>query len=63
MGRYISVFALTILLGIVILFVFPLLLGDIVGEPDIVVSVIVILFGSFIITQLFYVIDFLHKNK
>lgn len=63
MGRYLSLFFLTILLGAVLLLTIPLLLVDLVGEIDFVVGMILIFFGSFIITQLFYIIDLLQKNK
>ena len=64
LGRYISIFLLTILIGVVVLlFVIPLILGDLAGDFDIVIGIIIIIIGSFIITQLFYIIDLLHKNK
>jgi hypothetical protein len=62
LGRYISMFLLTILLGVILfLFVIPILFE--IDEFDINVGIITIFFGSFIITQLFYIADIIKKNK
>ncbi|WP_456270930.1 hypothetical protein [Bacillus sp. AK031] len=62
MGRYISIFLLTVFIGVIFfLFVIPVVIG--IGEFDIVLGSITILFGSFIITQLFYITDILKKSK
>ncbi|MCT2346313.1 MULTISPECIES: hypothetical protein [Niallia] len=65
MKRYISIFILSILLGLVLLgFLIPLMIGiDSVGEVDTVIGILCIFFGSFIITQLFYIIDLIKKQK
>ncbi|KRG15227.1 hypothetical protein ACA30_08700 [Virgibacillus soli] len=65
MGRYISIFLLAIMIGIVsFIFIIPSLIGpDSVGEVDMVIGLLLILIGSFIVTQLFYIIDLLQKNK
>ncbi|KUP08959.1 hypothetical protein Q75_01740 [Bacillus coahuilensis p1.1.43] len=62
MGRYISIFLLFVFAGTVLLFGVPLVMGDLVGEFDRVIGNLVIFFGSFIITQLFYIMDILKKN-
>jgi hypothetical protein len=62
MGRYFSLFLLTILVTVVLFFTLPLLVGSIFGEVELIVGTILVLLGSFIITQLFYIIDLL-KNK
>jgi hypothetical protein len=62
MVRYFSLFLLTILVTVVLFFSLPLLVGGVFGEIEIIVGTILVLLGSFIITQLFYIIDLL-KNK
>jgi hypothetical protein len=62
MGRYFSLFLLTILVTVALFSTLPLLVGGIFGEVEIIVGTILVLLGSFIITQLFYIIDLL-KNK
>jgi hypothetical protein len=62
MGRYFSIFLLAILITVVLFFTLPLLIGGIFGEIEIIIGTILVLLGSFIITQLFYIIDLL-KNK
>ncbi|MFB3167384.1 hypothetical protein P5G62_009705 [Neobacillus sp. 179-C4.2 HS] len=62
MGRYFSIFLLAILITVVLFFTLPLLIGGIYGEIEIIIGTILVLLGSFIITQLFYIIDLL-KNK
>jgi hypothetical protein len=49
MRRYFSLFLLTILISVVIFFTLPLLVGGIFGEVE--TGTILVLFGSFIITQ------------
>lgn len=61
MGRYFSIFLLVILITVVLFFTLPLLIGDIFGGIEIIIGTILVLLGSFIITQLFYIIDLL-KN-
>lgn len=62
MGRYISLFLLTVLVTVVLFFSLALLFGSVFGEIEIIIGTILVLLGSFIITQLFYIIDLL-KNK
>jgi hypothetical protein len=62
MGRYFSIFLLTILIMVGLFFTLALLLGDTLGEFEIIIGTLVIL-GSFIVTQLFYIIDLLKKKS
>jgi hypothetical protein len=62
MGRYVSIFLLTILIMVGLFFTLALLLGDTLGEFEIIIGTLVIL-GSFIVTQLFYIIDLLKKKS
>jgi hypothetical protein len=61
MGRYVSIFFLAILVTVVLTITILLLIGDI-SEIGILVGTTVVLLGSFIITQLFYIIDLLKKK-
>jgi hypothetical protein len=63
MGRYVSIFLLTILIIVVLFFTLPLLLGDTLGEIEIIIGILLVILGSFIITQLFYIIDLLNKKS
>ncbi|RNC99538.1 hypothetical protein EC501_07255 [Lysinibacillus halotolerans] len=63
MGRYISMFFLTVFTGILLMFLILLVLGDLVGEVDIALCILFIIFGSFIITQLFYIIELMKKGR
>jgi hypothetical protein len=63
MGRYVSIFLLTILIIVVLFFTLPLLLGDTLGEIEIILGTLLVILGSFIITQLFYIIDLLKKKS
>lgn len=63
MGRYVSIFSLTILITVGLLIAIPMLIGNIIGEMEIIVGTILVLLGSFIITQLFYIIDILKKKS
>jgi hypothetical protein len=63
MGRYVSIFLLTILIVVVLFFTLPLLLGDTLGEIEIIIGTLLVILGSFIITQLFYIIDLLKKKS
>ncbi|KUP05948.1 hypothetical protein Q75_09775 [Bacillus coahuilensis p1.1.43] len=63
MGRYISIYVLFVCMGNVLLFGVPLIMGDLVGEFDRVLGNVVIFFGSFIITQLFYIMNVIQKNN
>lgn len=63
MGRYISIFFLTVFSGILLMFLISLVFGDLVGEVDIVLCILVIIFGSFIITQIFYIIELMKKGR
>lgn len=62
MGRYFSIFLLIILIMVGLFFTLALLLGDTLGEVEIIIRTLVIL-GSFIVTQLFYIIDLLKKKS
>lgn len=63
MGRYVSIFSLTILITVGLFIAIPMLIGNIIGEMEIIVGTILVLLGSFIITQLFYIIDILKKKS
>jgi hypothetical protein len=63
MGRYVSIFLLTILIIVVLFFTLPLLLGDILGEIEIIIGTLLVIIGSFKVTQLFYIIDLLKKKS
>lgn len=62
MARYVSIFFLAILVTVVLTITTLLLIGDIFSEIGILVGTIVVLLGSFIITQLFHIIDLLKKK-
>lgn len=63
MGRYVSIFSLTILITVGLFIAIPMLIGNIIGEMEKIVGTILVLLGSFIITQLFYIIDILKKKS
>ncbi|MFS0661393.1 hypothetical protein AB1L07_21470 [Niallia alba] len=64
MVRLLGIFLLTVLICLIIfIYIIPLLLGGSVGEFDIVVGLLLILIGSFIITQVFYIIDLIKNIK
>jgi uncharacterized integral membrane protein len=58
MGRYVSIFLLLILISVALFFTLPLLFGEIFS-----LGIILIIFGSFIITQLFYIIDLIKRKS
>lgn len=45
------------------MFLISLVLGDLVVEVDVVLCILVIILGSFIITQIFYIIDLVKKGR
>lgn len=65
MIRYIGIYSITLLLGFVFFFfIIPIIIGaDSLGEVDTVIGILLIMIGSFIITQLFYLIDIFKDNK
>ncbi|MFP7296863.1 hypothetical protein [Neobacillus niacini] len=63
MGRYVSIFFLTILITVIFTITLSALIGDIFSDIGILVGTIFVLLGSFIITQLFYIIDLLKKMR
>ncbi|MBD8026028.1 hypothetical protein H9636_05090 [Ureibacillus sp. Re31] len=62
MGRYISMFFLTVFTGLLLMFLIPLVFGNLV-EGDVVLCILFIIFGSFIITQIFYIIELMKKGR
>lgn len=63
MGRYISIFLTTILIILVLFFTLPLVIGGIAGEILFVVGIILVVLVSFVLTQLFYIIDLLKEQS
>ncbi|UOQ86580.1 hypothetical protein [Gracilibacillus salinarum] len=62
MGRYISIFIFAMLMGVgCFFFIIPAIFR--IYNFDIAVGMIVIVFGSMIITQLFFVIDKVKEIK
>ncbi|TWD93478.1 hypothetical protein FB550_115119 [Neobacillus bataviensis] len=62
MGRYVSIFLLLIFISVALFFNLPLLFGEIFSQ--FIIGIIIIIFGSFIIAQLFYIIDLIkQKNR
>ena len=62
-GRYVSIFLLTLLITFVLGFGMPLLLMFIFGPGEYLVVTLLSLFACFIITQLFYIIALLKKQS
>lgn len=62
LGRYISMFFLTVFTGLLLMFLIPLVFGNLV-EGDVVLCILFIIFGSFIITQIFYIIELMKKGR
>ncbi|MFS0777609.1 hypothetical protein ABC255_16615 [Neobacillus sp. 3P2-tot-E-2] len=50
MGRYLSLFLLTILVAVVLFFSLPLLISGVFVEIEIITGFILVLLGAFIIT-------------
>jgi hypothetical protein len=61
MGRYVSIFLLLILISVALFFTLPLLFGEIFSQ--FIIGIILIIFGSIIITQLFYIIDLIKQKS
>jgi hypothetical protein len=61
--RYGSIFLFTVFITIVLGFTMPLLILSIFGPGEYLVPILLSLLGSFIITQLFYIIGLLNKKN
>jgi len=62
MGRYVSIFLLLIFISVALFFNLPLLFGEIFSQ--FIIGIIIIIFGSFFIAQLYYIIDLIkQKNR
>ena len=61
MGRYVSIFLLLIFISVALFFTLPLLFGEIFSQ--FIIGIIIIVFGSFIIAQLFYIIDLIKQKE
>lgn len=63
MIRYVGIYLLTILITIVLGFTMLWLIDFIFGPGDYLVPILLSLLASFIITQLFYIIELLKKKE
>jgi hypothetical protein len=63
MGRYVSIFLVTLLVAAGLFLAIPLLFGDAFSEISEILSTILVLLLAFTITQLFYIIDLLKKKS
>ncbi|MEW9053149.1 MAG: hypothetical protein AB2392_18460 [Neobacillus sp.] len=65
MGRYVSIFFLTIFVAVVLFFTIPALFSEGSSDIDLLVFIgmIIIILVSFVITQLFYISDLLKRRK
>jgi hypothetical protein len=64
-GRYVSIFFLTIFVAVVLFFTIPALFSEGSSDIDLLVFIgmIIIILVSFVITQLFYISDLLKRRK
>ncbi|MBT2757573.1 hypothetical protein J7E71_16910 [Mesobacillus foraminis] len=62
MGRYISIFLLTILATLGLFMMLLMIIGD-TFELELITGIVLVALGSFIITQLFYIIELLMKKS
>ncbi|WP_121612555.1 hypothetical protein [Mesobacillus foraminis] len=62
MGRYISIFLLTILATLGLFMMLLMIIGD-TFELELITGIVLVALGSFIITQLFYIIELLNKKS
>lgn len=60
MGRYFSIFFMTLLIAVVLLFTLSLI-GNIFEDIEVTIGAILVVLGAFIIAQLFYIIDLIKK--
>ncbi|MGI8384210.1 hypothetical protein [Robertmurraya sp. P23] len=61
MGRYISIFFMTLLIAVVLFFTLSLI-GNIFEDIEVTIGVILVVLGAFIISQLFNILDLIKKN-
>lgn len=62
MGRFVSVFFITIMATVVLFFILGGLVGNIFVEIEVVIGAILIVLASLIITQLFFIMDLLQRK-
>ncbi|OLS40618.1 hypothetical protein [Bacillus sp. MRMR6] len=65
MGRYVSIFFMTVFVAVALFFTIPALFSAGSSDIDLLVFIgmILIILVSFVITQLFYIMDVLKKRK
>lgn len=61
MGRFVSIFLITILATVVLFFILSGLVGNIFVEVEVAIGTILIVLAAIIITQLFCIIDLLQR--
>lgn len=61
MGRFVSIFLITILGTVVLFFILSGLVGNIFVEVEVAIGTILIVLAAIIITQLFCIIDLLQR--
>lgn len=62
MGRFVSVFFITIMATVVLFFILAGLVGSIFVEIEVAIGAILIVLASLIITQLFFIMDLLQRK-
>lgn len=62
MGRFVSVFFITIMATVVLFFILAGLVGNIFVEIEVAIGTILIVLASLIITQLFFIMDLLQRK-
>lgn len=62
MGRFVSVFFITIMATVVLFFILAGLVGNIFVEIEVAIGAILIVLASLIITQLFFIMDLLQRK-
>lgn len=62
MGRFVSVFFITIMATVVLFFILVGLVGNIFVEIEVAIGAILIVLVSLIITQLFFIMDLLQRK-
>lgn len=60
MGRYFSIFFMTLLIAVVLFFTLSLI-GNIFEDIEVTIGAILVVLVTFIIAQLFYIIDLIKK--
>ncbi|TYR73694.1 hypothetical protein FZC79_17620 [Rossellomorea vietnamensis] len=65
MGRYAAIFGLILMMNAALFFVLAMFTSGLSGDNEVLTSLalLLVLLASFIITQLFYIIDFLKRNQ